>query len=94
MKNCTGANCPMQTGKVDTATCDINCQYRTKPMTNGDRIRAMSDEELSILLHNECCRPNNTACPRLQSNCFDMFPLYCKKCWSVWLKEEAENAAD
>ena len=40
----------MQVGyKVDE--CDYkDCPYRTEPMTNADRIRAMSDEELSNLL--------------------------------------------
>ena len=46
MAKCTGMRCPMQVGyKVDE--CDHkDCPYRTEPITNADRIRAMSDEEL------------------------------------------------
>ena len=46
MAKCTGLRCPMQVGyKVDE--CDHkDCHYRTEPITNADRIRAMSDEEL------------------------------------------------
>ena len=46
MAKCTGIRCPMQVGyKVDE--CDYkDCRYRTEPITNADRIRVMSDEEL------------------------------------------------
>ena len=51
MANCTGMRCPMQAGyQVDE--CDYkDCPYRTEPITNADRIRAMSDEELNDLFH-------------------------------------------
>ena len=47
MAKCTGKRCPMQIGyKVDE--CDYkDCLYRAEPITNADRIRAMSDEELA-----------------------------------------------
>ena len=47
MAKCTGKRCPMQVGyKVEE--CDYkDCPYRTEPITNADRIRAMSDEELA-----------------------------------------------
>ena len=47
MAECTGKRCPMQVGyKVDE--CDYkDCPWRTEPITNADRIRAMSDEELA-----------------------------------------------
>ena len=47
MANCTGMRCPMQAGyKVDE--CNFkDCLYRTEPITNANRIRAMSDEELA-----------------------------------------------
>lgn len=49
MKKCTGIACPMQHGVVDPATCAaVNyCKYATPPITNADRIRAMTDEELA-----------------------------------------------
>ena len=50
MANCTGMRCPMQAGyQVDE--CDYkDCPWRTEQMTNADRIRAMSDEELVVFL--------------------------------------------
>ena len=47
MAKCTGLRCPMQVGyKVDE--CDYkDCPCRTEPITNADRIRAMSDENLA-----------------------------------------------
>ncbi len=50
MAKCTGMRCPMQYGyKVDECN-HTDCPYRTEPVTNADRIRAMSDEELSWFL--------------------------------------------
>ena len=50
MANCTGMRCPMQAGyQVDE--CDYkDCPWRTEQMTNADRIRAMSDDELADML--------------------------------------------
>ena len=50
MAKCTGMRCPMQVGyKVDE--CNYKeCPYRTEPITNADKIRAMSDEELATML--------------------------------------------
>lgn len=46
MAKCTGMRCPMQAGyKVDECN-HKDCPYRTEPMTNADKIRAMNDEEL------------------------------------------------
>lgn len=47
--NCTGKRCIMQFDKVDPSTCKCvsYCPQATPPMTNGDRIRSMSDEELA-----------------------------------------------
>ena len=46
--NCTGKRCIMQHGKVDPATCQCvsYCPQATPPRTNGDRFRAMNNEEL------------------------------------------------
>ena len=47
MDKCTGMRCPMQAGcKVYECNYKV-CPYRTEPMTNADRIREMSDEELA-----------------------------------------------
>ena len=50
MAKCTGMRCPMQHGyKVDECN-HTDCPYRTEPVTNADKIRAMSDEELAVWL--------------------------------------------
>ena len=50
MAKCTGIRCPMQQRyKVDECN-HTDCPYRMEPMTNADRIRAMSDEELAKFL--------------------------------------------
>lgn len=52
-RKCTGANCPMQAGYVVPETCPEpeKCRYATFPQTNGDKIRAMTDEELVDVIH-------------------------------------------
>ena len=57
MAKCTGLRCPMQVGyKVDE--CDYkDCPCRTEPITNADRIRAMSDEELVDVLREFATKP-------------------------------------
>lgn len=57
---CTGRNCPMQNGMVDPAHCLAadKCLYVTKPLTNADRIRAMTDEELAEWINKHDCHTN------------------------------------
>ena len=48
MAKCTGIRCLMQVGyKVDECN-HKDCPYRTEPITNADRIRSMTDEELAL----------------------------------------------
>ena len=49
MAKCTGVRCPMQYGYKVEECNHTDCPYRTEPITNADRIRAMSDEELEDL---------------------------------------------
>lgn len=50
MAKCTGMRCPMQVGYIANE-CDYkDCPYRIEPITNADRIRAMSDKELAEFL--------------------------------------------
>ena len=51
MAKCTGMRCPMQVGYKIEECNHTDCPYRTEPMTNADRIRAMTDEELNYFLH-------------------------------------------
>ena len=87
MANCTGKRCPMQIGyKVDE--CDPkDCPYRTEPITNADRIRAMSDEELADFI--DRCEMGdidyaNTFCDLCNGQ------YECDQCRLDWLKQPAE----
>ena len=50
MAKCTGVRCPMQYGYKVEECNHTDCPYRTEPITNADRIRAMTDEELAHFL--------------------------------------------
>ena len=75
----------------DSECAEFNRAVENKPMTNADRIRAMSDEELAgflmKLMHNNV-------------QCFGegMFPYHpcpqeqnCKQCGLDWLQQPAEE---
>ena len=47
MAKCTGVRCPMQYGYKVEECNHTDCPYRTEPITNADRIRAMSVEEMA-----------------------------------------------
>lgn len=55
-----------------------------KPMTNVDRIRAMSDGELAefILAHTMCPVESLEDCA-----CYET----CKQCWGEWLQQPVED---
>ena len=86
MANCTGMRCPMQAGyQVDE--CDYkDCPWRTEQMTNADRIRAMSDEELATFISeiaDECER--NTEC---NQHCYGCDIEYCvRESCLKWLQQ-------
>ena len=50
-------------------------------VTNADKIRAMTDEDLAMLLQ--------PGCPSRM--CRDCPPHDCYNCWLDWLKKEATN---
>ena len=62
---------------------------RTVEPTNGDRIRAMTDEELAKLISDDdgCCIPAGKCPEEFVSKGF----LKCRACWLKWLQQEAEN---
>lgn len=80
---CTGQNCPMQASTVDPANCACaeTCRWATRPRTNGDVIRAMSDEGLVKLL----VRKAKPWCAGLR--CKEDYD--CRTCIDRWLKREA-----
>ena len=63
MTKCTGMRCPMQHGyKVDECN-HTDCPYRTEPVTNADKIRAMSDEELAHWICKKMMSCSSNVCP-------------------------------
>ena len=89
MAKCTGIRCPMQVGyKVDE--CEHkDCPYRTEPITNAQKIRAMSDEELAKAIASKAYTGacNDFDIPYDGDCCHN-----CKKCDAIikWLQQPAE----
>ena len=87
MAKCTGIRCPMQDGyKVDECN-HKDCPYRTEPITNADRIRSTSDEELAkwidwLFGRCEWCDTDKMG----TDNCND---VSCTPCILEWLKQPA-----
>ena len=61
-----------------------NPPIQRKPITNADRIRAMSDEELAEFIGDG---PLLDICPH---NCLEDLDRPCKVCILDWLKEVSE----
>ena len=55
-----------------------------KPITNADRIRAMTDEELAELFW---IRADCKLCPNKETHCSDD----CRKHWLDWLRQEVSD---
>ena len=56
-----------------------------KPITNAERIRSMTDEELAEFLN----RPFGAIPPKM--DCKDCKFDTCEECWRAWLEEECES---
>ncbi len=66
--------------------CDVYYDVEIENVTNADRIRAMSDEELAEWLWFKVGKcPPFDVCP---SQCI---PCEAKDCWLDWLKKKAES---
>ena len=96
---CYNIKCGSCMGKTlcgETGDAALSCADRLVNVpTNGDRIRAMTDEDLaaalSILTKNEIClNPSEAIC----DSC--LFSLFCGECPQggelEWLKQPAEDA--
>ena len=59
--------------------------WKNEPLTNAQKIRAMSDEELAELIDRETdsCAPTGD-CEKMSRD--------CKACWLEWLQQPAEDA--
>ena len=72
-----------------TTKNDSCMAWKTSIITNADRIKAMTDEELSEIMVS-VCPPNY---PHGECREYEKYDgnLDCCKCWLDWLKEEAEG---
>ena len=84
MAKCTGVRCPMQCGYKVEECNHTDCPYRTEPITNADRIRAMTDEELVEFIKNIKVRA--ALCKAVKN--YDAFEELCS---AEWLKQPAEG---
>lgn len=71
-------HCVFEKTEANCRGCFEGSHYRPKPITNADRIRNMSDEELAEYLDGVC------------HDLWQMFVKDPKKMWLDWLKQEAE----
>lgn len=72
--------------------CDMSCKRYAKPITNADRIRAMTDEELA-----EFIEYLTSGCDYMSPKCYaSEFCTYgvCHRAWLDWLKQSAEEGKD
>ena len=65
--------------------------HKPRPQSNADRIRAMSDDELAVViawpyLASPPWCSEHTTCPYISED-----PTPCDKCALDWLKQEAEE---
>ena len=75
---------------AEGSECDMfNRQIGSKPMTHGDQIRAMSDEELVEFINhfNICDHRTNEECKMSYCAC-------CEVCVMDWLREPTEVSDD
>ena len=68
-----------------------NPPIQRKPITNADRIRAATDEDLAVViawpyLASPPWCSEHTTCPYISED-----PTPCDKCALEWLKQEAEG---
>ena len=50
-------------------------------MTNADKIRGKTTEEMYNALHKDLCPPMKAVCTNMK----------CRECWLEWLNDEAED---
>ena len=89
MAKCTGVRCPMQYGYKVEECNHTDCPYRTEPVTNADKIRAMSDEELAKAI---ASKAYTGACNDFDITYDGKCCHNCEKCDAIikWLKQPAE----
>ena len=82
-ENCTKYD-DCRTGSGLTWPC---AAYHPKAVTNADRIRAMSDEELAVFLESSRGCPSDDDC----EYGVHATPENCIKHWATWLQQPAKE---
>ena len=65
----------------DVADKDVG---KNEPLTNAQKIRAMSDKELAKIIEHELGCPVTGNCEKMSRD--------CKACWLDWLQQPAEES--
>lgn len=78
--SCAKADSCEQADRVE----DYCIDHEERPMTNADRIRQMSDEELAIEETSKGGCPHDCETP-------DDMDTDCVRCWLDWLKKEVDD---
>ena len=87
MAKCTGLRCPMQVGyRVDECN-HKDCPWRTEPISNAQKIRAMSDEELAEFIY-RCEMSEIDYAKTFCDLCNGQYE--CGQCRLDWLQQPAE----
>ena len=81
--SCAKADSCEQADRVE----DYCINHEERPMTNADRIRVMTDEELAEYLQDGC--PPNKTCATYT---LETKANVCTSCWLDWLKQEVTDA--
>ena len=58
-------------------------------MTNADRLRSMTDEELAEFLDERSCPQED--CPNVAEDGTISPNMTCRKCWLAWLRQEVDD---
>lgn len=83
--HCTNKDCERYGGPYGYTFCEKYIPDVVKEITNADRIRAMSDEELAGHIWNKF------GCPEERNYITCGFMGSCKECWLEWLRQPAEE---
>lgn len=101
-RKCTGRNCPFQYGRIVPGECSWPevCRFATFPVSNGDRLRAMTDEELAQDLMSMIFGSGNFYCKNLPEceaaldGDLDIPEENCVACMVAWMKSPWEVVDD
>lgn len=83
-------HCVFEKNEANCPGCFEGSHYRPKPITNGDRLRAKSDEELAAM--KIICRVTAENLDECEKWRFPDGSPDCYSCALDWLRQEATDA--